>query len=567
MVEVLVLGRSQRVKDWGFEVIEIPDLLDESEVHYWVLNLFANNDIDKLVIEMDEKPELALQIGFHIRLTIEELGNYALIPLLYVSHFSLEWLFEPLKPPLFAHLLSTKGVYFSFFKNIQFLEDEIRNMRPLLPSEYKSDFFDIIHPQIFDGITYLPKKQSLADAWSVYRLDKSANTNVLLNNPLFEKNYTKLYFKYAKIKNFGIGLLVSSLKKVGQIALGKSNTIEAYKKRILFVDDEADKGWEMVFRAIFTTAKAADFVVIKESIKKYEDLSQESKDIIEKQDFDLYLIDFKLSENNAIDDIRTFSGVQIMNKIKAINLGNQVIMLISMDKIGYLKTLLSSGIDGYYLKEMPEYGFSSVHSNQNYHVFKMDAARCLTKGYLKFIFNGITRVKTKLRTLNDAIFLRELRNQINLFWDMLQKSHTQEEFAYSYITLYLVIEMVNNYFVRQTKEEKWYIKDSGLLLEWTNTPPPAVNYVKGKEVVGEASEWQKITGLYLQKWKPDNHVVADFTFLSELYFLIRKRNAFVHKDIKILEQKKNGLYLNRDVYSHEGIVRLFKAIEKIIDFL
>jgi hypothetical protein len=113
MEKIYILGNSKTIEEVGGTFIEIPNLINEVEIHHWVIQLFKDNRIDKILIEIGNNPLLSIQIGYHIRLSIEDLRENVLIPILFVSLPSLNEVI--LNTGIYSHLLATKGVYFSEF--------------------------------------------------------------------------------------------------------------------------------------------------------------------------------------------------------------------------------------------------------------------------------------------------------------------------------------------------------------------------------------------------------------------------------------------------------------------
>jgi CheY-like chemotaxis protein len=333
------------------------------------------------------------------------------------------------------------------------------------------------------------------------------------------------------------------------------------------IDDEADKGWELLLKKVFQTSTPEDFVVISEKVTDFDALSLTNKEIIENQKFDLYLIDLRLNGLAEENILKTseFSGMKMLQKIKGINPGNQVIIFTASNKVWNLKALLDAGADGYYLKESPEYNFSNELSKQNYQQFKKNIKDCFERDYIRGLYIDIQNIKRKLSTLSyPKDFLGELTNQLDLFFDMILKVKTETQFAHTYVTLYMVIEIINYQFVKKVADDKWEIEGIGLLLDWQWNKGTSQYVNTGKEVTGnKPPEWQKLSGLYFQKWKG-----ADCKFIQDIYHLIEKRNGFVHNDSSILEKKDSkGNYVNEDVYTKEGIIKLFDAVKIVINFL
>lgn len=560
MGKTYILGNNKDLAKYlEYDFIEIPTIMcsNDYEIHNWLVNVFQHNEIEKLVIEIGSDVVLPFQIAYHIRLSINELKYKSLIPILFVSTTTLNSIV--LKASLWSHILSTKGVYFSSISDFEKIKLELSVVEEITSEEYKSEFWDIIKvlPSEVMG------RHSLANVWGAYSMDKAANTNILRFNSDFQSRSGELYFKYVSAIN---NLKTLDIKTVGYINLSPSCPIDAKNRKILLIDDEADKGWESVLRKIFSTNLPDDFVVINEKVKDYDKFTPKSKSIIENEHFDLYLIDLRLGglEEDGILKPDDFSGMKVMRKIKSINPGNQVIIFTASNKVWNLKALLDAGADGYYMKESPEFAFTNEFSVQNYLRFKDDVQRCFDRSYLKSVYLDIQDIKVYINKIGSTDFKNELLNQFDLFWSMISKSISETDYAYSFINLYFVIEIINKNSYQQTTDGKWLIcqKENLLYWQWDQSEKAYVN-TNLEITINNPPEWQKIAGLWFQKWGQ-----SDSQFIMNIFFLIQKRNGFVHGDKKILDkQDNNNQYLNRDIFTKVGIEKLLSAVKMLIQFL
>lgn len=560
MGKTYILGNNKDLAKYlEYDFIEIPTIMcsNDYEIHNWLVNVFQHNEIEKLVIEIGSDVVLPFQIAYHIRLSINELKYKSLIPILFVSTTTLNSIV--LKASLWSHILSTKGVYFSSISDFEKIKLELSVVEEITSEEYKSEFWDII--KVLPG--EVMGRHSLANVWGAYSMDKAANTNILRFNSDFQSRSGELYFKYVSAIN---NLKTLNIKTVGYINLSPSCPIDAKNRKILLVDDEADKGWESVLRKIFSTNLPDDFVVINEKVKDYDKFTPKSKSIIENEHFDLYLIDLRLGglEEDGILKPDDFSGMKVMRKIKSINPGNQVIIFTASNKVWNLKALLDAGADGYYMKESPEFAFTNEFSVQNYLRFKDDVQRCFDRSYLKSVYLDIQDIKVYINKIGSTDFKNELLNQFDLFWSMISKSISETDYAYSFINLYFVIEIINKNSYQQTTDGKWLIcqKENLLYWQWDQSEKAYVN-TNLEITINNPPEWQKIAGLWFQKWGQ-----SDSQFIMNIFFLIQKRNGFVHGDKKILDkQDNNNQYLNRDIFTKVGIEKLLSAVKMLIQFL
>ena len=538
MERIFTLGNSVVVQQLGFSNNEIPNLINDCEIHNWIVSLFEKNEIEKLVIEIGDKPELSLKIALHIRLSLSELNAKSLIPILFVSHSSLNNII--LETTVWSHLLATKGIYFSSIDSIEKIQTEVCAIEGISTNEYKTGFLNIIKILPDENIG----RHSLANIWGVYAMDKTANTNALIDSVDFNKNKTKLYFKYVAAFNYDMSKLnpsLSSLKIVGKIYIGESNRIDSSNRKILLIDDEADKGWETVLRKIFKTSSADDFVVINEKAQDYENLSAESKNLIENTVFDLYLIDLRLNgiaEENIMDS-KDFSGMKVMQKIKSLNQGNQVIIFTASNKVWNLKALLDEGADGYYMKESPEFGFSAEFSKQNYLRFQEDVRNCFERKYLRNIWNDFNAIanhfeKNKPLTKyfpNNLELLRALGYQnliiteFDSIFSILKTSNTNK-LNMAMISLFKILEFIAEIFINLEQNDIlkfWDGSEVYICFDWAMNkynPRPKTKDVK---LYDYTSTRNKIHAILFQKLLLTNNSLH-----QSIDTLTKYRNDYIH---------------------------------------
>ena len=130
--------------------------------------------------------------------------------------------------------------------------------------------------------------------------------------------------------------------------------------KYLIIDDLAEKGWKSVIEC----------AVIKE--KNSLEVAIDFEDAIKKLDkkWDLIFLDMRLSEvdhtNLAVNE---YSGFKILKKIKesftAPNFSTPVILITASNKIWNIGNFQENGIDGYYIKEHPDFHFSEQYSKEN----------------------------------------------------------------------------------------------------------------------------------------------------------------------------------------------------------
>ena len=538
MGKTFILGNNQALKELEGVFIQIPlDLKtnEEDKIHNWLVPIFEKNKIEKVVIEIGEYPLLPLQIGYHIRLSIDNLKEQSLVPILFVSTLSLNSVM--LQAEIYSQILATKGVFFSEFE-LSSIQQEIEHLTGLNDSEYLTKFLKTIHIQPDETVG----RHSLANIWGAYALDKAANTNALPSDSKFKK---ALYFKYISAFNSLDKLKTSSLKVLRKINIGNVNKIEASDKRILLVDDEAEKGWETVLRKVFKTTNDEDIVVINEKVKDYDSLSEVSKRTIETKDFDLYLIDLRLNGLEEDENVKTeeFSGMKVLRKIKSLNEGRQVIIFTASNKVWNLKALLDAGADDYYMKESPEYNLSDKLSEQNYQDFKYNAERCFKRKYLKEVYVHLENAKSK-NTNTNRDFVAESNTAMDIAWQQIKKGYLD----FGFLTLYQCLESyANSTFNRDDCDDAYKIngttviesindKEKEWLLTFNKNHLNGSYFSSGKITQGsniEPTTLYKISCLLHLVYEKDDNFLQHFGKLNKL------RNDIAHKGSKGLVFKEN----------------------------
>lgn len=536
MGKIYTIGNKEHkvFTELGYQFIQLPGFNNSNEVelHEFVLRLFQQySDIEKLIIDITADAEIAFKTAFHIRLSINELKEKCLIPIIFASTNSIK---QQIKSSgNWGHILCTSGVT---IENHRLISTIIENEKSLNPVDYKSKFLDLIQILPDDTIG----KHSIANEWGAFIMDKNAQLNILQNS-----TFTKLYFKYINAFQIYSSLLPNQLNVLGNISVNPK-TIAANGKKILLIDDEADKGWEQVLRKIFKTTNDDDFCVINEQVKNYDAFSEKSKSLIEKGNFDLFLLDLRLNgvQEDESKNVTKFSGADVLSKLKSLNKGSQVLMFTASNKIWNIEPLKELGADSYYIKESPEYKLSKSISEANFNTFRKNVNLLLDRGYLKTLWIDINVLITSVNKF-DSKFKDELVFLFNQAYEMHYVAKTEKQFAYAYFTLYQIIERINFEYVQQ-EDSIW--KVNGELLIFWKFDSNSKSYIHDLDTQ-KIAEWKKTFAIWYQYLDKDN-----FEPLNLLYELIKMRNDFIHNEASI----------NTKIYNKNGFMELFGIVKILV---
>lgn len=537
MAKTILLGNKDSftlAKTIGATLIEVRDLYDNDNgaIHDFVVEKLQQ-DFDVLLIDADNftRREVALAIGMYMRLSFIELKKNALNPIIIVSDKRIKS-FMNIKT--YSQLLLTKKVYFQSRTEIL-----INAVSPIDINRYKADFLDYI----FIPSRASEGRHSLANQWGASVLDRVMNNGEQSDNPIFHTASKSLYFKYILAQTKDIEGFFSN-KNTTKLSFGSLSPIDAKGKRILLIDDEAEKGWEYVLKEMIVT-NDGDFNVISHRLKDYGDFTEEERNHIEKNEYDLVFLDLRMngvSEENIMNP-ENFSGMKILKSIKELNKGTQVIMLTASNKAWNMKALLDAGADGYYIKESPEYTFPPNYSFSNASELQKCIDRCLKNSYLIKVFKKIKQIKELIMESNcfdDRT--DEILGSIDVAYDLLAKSDSNTEYkSYAYLQLFLTVE---DYVKHPSIFDE---TDSGLYLYG---PTSRYRILKDKENKGKNKSYNSVitmkngTGHFmLGKGKYEcRYIETNFLVSSMLIFKFSEINSASHQWTKIYKVRNDAAH-------------------------
>ena len=562
MEKILVLG-NERTKEWSknvpgsvFVSMPIFSLGEDGETK---LSEFVSNNIvtevSAIVFDVDniQNNAICLSMAICIRLSVLELKKTALVPIMFMTGLG----FEQFLGTPYAAILFTKGIYVDNPENVMMV---IGSLSALPCEEYKSGFVNLIkvNPNAAEG------RHSIANQWGADVLNRVL-TGGITTNISIQKARTSLYFKYVLLQTLNAGDLEDYiLGKNARLLVTKKSRIPIDGKKILLLDDEADKGWGDILQSLF---RGGTVNIICERVKDYESLSDTAKKAIEQGDYDLILLDLRLNglEEENVYNPADFSGMKILRRIKQLNRGTQVIVFTASNKAWNLKALIEEGADGYYIKESPEYHLPIKYSEHNVDAFREEISRCLKRSYLKDVYKSIQVYKNCFSHKGiESAFTNAILNHLGIAFNMLEKANDKQQhtYAYAYVCLEQILEIVSEEFT--SKKDGYF-----LIIE---TGERCKNYVLCGNVCKEEEEyvtdvdfpqWKRISSVYYQLWKG-----SDNTFGADMQRLISKRNAFIHNDKRLLEKSNvcggRKARVLTDIFNATTFLELYKRIEEIL---
>lgn len=517
------------------------------------ISSYIPSDADAIIIDVDstKTPDACLSYALAIRLSLHEKKSAALAPIIFMSSLTP----EIFKNSPYSTLLQTKGIS---FETPLYTPIAVELMEPLSAKDYHPYFLDLVKvkPNATEGT------HSIANQWGADVLERIISGDET-ENELIKRARQSLYFRYVltlTLKQETIFDLANNINDVEKA--NRIDVLDASGKKILLIDDEADKGWKDVIGRILNNS---NLITFNQQTADYTNLSEDIKKEIEKEDADLIFLDLRINgvAEDTDEHIRPydFSGMKVLKAIKKINPGLQVIMLTASNKVWNMKALVDAGADGYYIKESPEYAFSAEYSIANANNLVKQIERCLEKKYLCKIYTGIKKLKSTLDSCGQSqYFCNRIKNHLNISYILLSQAKTKQDFAFAYITLEQIVEVVTNEFISKNRNQ-YIIKESGdVCVNWEIQDGKCVESIS--QIEKDLPQWKMMASIYYQLLGGD-----DESFGAEIQNLIEKRNAFMHNDENILNTNVNGVYIHHNLYNKDGYIKLYNAIKQVISLI
>lgn len=517
---------------------------DSLNVHNFVLSALKDAaPDDKIVIDLDatDNGVLSLALAMHIRLSVADIKELAFLPILLVSYFPLTSFLKLGEYSQF--FLSRLGYAFCSPDEVPVA---VNNIEPLTADSYNSCFLDCvqIHPDATVG------RHSMANQWGADVLYRLLGGNAVATNENIRKEKTKLYYKYIYLKTTGVACVLRG----GQTDENKAKSmLNAVGKKILLIDDEAQKGWADVLRKWLF---GASIDVIDREVSTYEELPEDVRAKISSDYYDLYLLDLRLLGNKEDDiyDAEEFSGMKILRRIKVINRGNQVIMMTASNKAWNMKALLDAGADGYYIKESPELQLPKSFSENNFGAFKKEVLLSLSdRAYKKNVYRNVIKLVNDIRDSEkfSGDFEADMTTTLESSLNQVMTADSPKDFAFAFVTLFQALEHICQHYV-SGEQGCWVV----------NGVEPLCYYnIKCKYALRQG-EITKDYPSVKDRLIAISYVVCGFhesRFLKDVEMAVSRRNAFVHNDNEKLKNEE----LDK-IHTAEGYRQLLKVVNEIV---
>jgi CheY-like chemotaxis protein len=390
---------------------------------------------------------LGLRLAHHIRLHSNRL-DLSTIPIIFVGEENVS---ELIRISDYSDILATSGVYYlnEDLNKVKMLFNRIDqgSLEGLKSRENYLKKVNIPAPLNYDSRHNYMNELSLF-LWSEYIGCES------LNGDIKDRVQHQLYFKY-RIEKDKVDREQSRIESLP--------TFDMHSK-IMLVDDEAKKGWGNFYEYLFSDSENVEFkavhfdknnsesMIINTCLKQIEDFNP-----------DVILLDLRLSEKDVFEtESHKLTGYSVLEKVKEINRGIQVIVTTASNKTSIFRELNDAGSDDYIIKNIhPEVSCSNL----------IEAVKIAVKDavYLKSISvennkaikaikkKGLPKKVSGLKNIHDQLEHNQTNTLIVEFlkaaFETISNDKIKERYTMGILQLYRVIELVCEYYVEERTEK------------------------------------------------------------------------------------------------------------------
>lgn len=397
-----------------------------------------------------------LRLAAHIRCTktLNQLSNIYIYG--FVGYKDL------LEHPCF-NILKTKNVFLIDYSKKAIQEADKNTISPLKEEELTKEIQKL-------ALTAPKDNHTIANEWAIYRWVTTIGTGVRDEGiDIINRNIQQnLYFKYLQT------IYPITKNELSDIKIVKDKGCERSPK-ILYIDDEAEKGWDEIFATLLCDGNNLDYECLEDDIKKLskEEIITTSIKEIKEKDIDIVILDFRLHNTDFSKEIpiEEVTSMEILKQIKEYNKGIQVLIFSATNKIWNLQALERLGADGFIIKEAPENSINPNFTEETIANFKRIMKRSIRMTFLKKAYNAVRKIKNEVETIsndNDLEKLKlksEIEIQLDIAFECLRKAENKENdysyFNLSYISLYKIIEHINDFY---TDEKGLSLRKDGKLI-------------------------------------------------------------------------------------------------------
>jgi len=493
----------------------------------------------KYALGSDYLAFLGLRLAHHIRLHNGsiELSN---VPIIFVGE---ETVLELIRISDYSDILATPGIYY--------VNEDLNKVRSLLNRidqkglegiKTKDSYFKKVNipaPLNYDT------RHNYINELSIFLWSEYLGCGEFISD-IQGRIHNQLYFKYRIAKD----------KVDRELSIIKKLPVFNIHSKILLVDDESEKGWEIFYEHLFSDSDKVDFKVVhfdknKSKDKILDNCIKQIKDF----DPDVILLDLRLSEKDIFEtEPQNLTGYSILEKIKAFNRGIQVIVTTASNKTTIFRELINAGSDDFIIKDIyPETSCSALIRSIDKSINESKVLKPIYSN-LNIAFESVHDSKIpKINFDEDTEYFynelkRELHTYLNLIQDLLSSRNATDRFSLTFLQYHKMLEVLTDYYIY--------------------SPKPAYDKEKQLNLYSDEFYSGNRTRFFIkindEKYKT---IARDYTkplstlqkFLNTYFEFTNRNNESLFNDLERLNYYRNN-------YSHPNLDEEFTTLELLFEF-
>jgi CheY-like chemotaxis protein len=452
----------------GAKVVPIfSDVSDEKlsqKVNEWLMQEEYDNIFLPLCFGQTLSDFNGLRLATHIRCS--ETPNQLKRIFIY-SFVGIEYLLQN----EYFNILKTKGVKLVDYSKNAFKEATGQKMFSLHPLELVEEIKKL---ELQPPKNYLDN-HSIANEWAIHQWSKTIGcdeTDELTK--VFQNVEGNLYFKYLRT--------INPISEIDRISPEELEIEYSEEPKILYIDDEAEKGWYEIFCTILHDTNNLEFqhIDVELQSKTRDEIIKYSIEKIESEEIDLVLLDFRLHPDDFnTKNIQDITGLKLLIEIKITNPGVRVIIFSATNKIWNLIELQNAGADAFIIKESPDTSVSSSFTKETIEMFSNVLQEQLKYVFLKELFN-YCQVISQMLFAQDVDenedydkFIKTLLSQIRTIRSSISLINISKPATIDivFLSCFNFLELFKTYYLNENKKDyRYYIGFEEEILISYNVP-------------------------------------------------------------------------------------------------
>lgn len=486
----------------------------------------SENQYDKIYIPLCFGNVLSdfngLRLAMHIRCTptpnqLSTIFIYGVLPL------------DRLIDNPYFDVLKTKNVFYIDYNKKSLQEAENKLVEVFSAEELSTEIKKI-------NLEAPKDNHSIANEWAIYRWAKSIQANDEDIEKINQKIEYNLYYKYLQMI-----YPISDSNDLQDIKIELANE----KPKVLYIDDEHEKGWNEIFATILYDKNKIDFESLETDFSaSQEEIIEIALEKIKEKDIDTVILDFRLHKFDFHKDIKIedITSVKLLQEIKKINAGIQVIFFSATNKIWNLQKLQEFGADGFIIKESPENSINPHFTSETILQFKNTMETAFKRRFLKRLFLICDEIQQNIENVTEKYsdefdkFLNDLKVQLKIIKIGLKNIDLKNKMSLDivFLSVYNFMEKFKEFYFRKDKKDhKYYIgEENG---DAKNYYFDKNNQFVEEEHIQELTWFSAMANLFI-----DYFEICDKynPIIEELNKVKEKRNKYIHEDKPYFDEKE-----------------------------